>query len=205
MTEGANELMKAAGDFIAKVVNVPLQEVGGLFADRVKLFRAKNWIKDYKILDEYSKKHGVKLRQIPLKTLMPMLDGMTIEEEPDLKQKWRALFINTAKENSKVNTPVFSKILSELSAADAATFNDFARSNMQVMEDGNQLIIARIGGYRSQSSPSLVGASFYNMDNLVRLRLIAEDTTRFSSVDTPYFYITEMGQLFFAAVWSDIE
>lgn len=62
---------------------------------------------------------GVDPREVPIRTLVPLLDGASIEEDPDLAKRWTALIANAAHPNSAPVPPIYPAILGQLSPLDA--------------------------------------------------------------------------------------
>lgn len=116
--KAADSLAKPLQELLAKLLGPAASEFGELFADQVKYIRWKN---SRKILQQASielEKRGSKPQQIPLKTLIPILEGASLEsDDENLQTKWSNLLVSAASGNS--THPSFSKILSELTSAEA--------------------------------------------------------------------------------------
>jgi len=119
---GFDQLAEAAKDLIQKVIVPPLEEVGSLFADQIKLFRFKNQVGIILKAEEYLRKKNIKTKKVSLKVLAPFLEDCSLEEDEDLKEKWAALLVNIVKEDSPIDNSLYSIILSQLSPKDARVF-----------------------------------------------------------------------------------
>jgi hypothetical protein len=113
------EGIAVAKNFLQKLINPPLEELGLLIADNIKLWRFKNQVKILTKAEEYINKKNIKIKQIPLKILVPLLDGASLEEDDDLRDKWSALIVNYANENQKINCTIYPNILNQLSSNEA--------------------------------------------------------------------------------------
>lgn len=111
--------LEIAKDFLQRIINPPLEELGLLVADNVKYWRFKNQLKILRKADEYIKQNNIKTKQIPLKVLVPLLDGASLEEDNELRDKWSALLINYADTDNFLNSTIYPNILSQLSSNEA--------------------------------------------------------------------------------------
>ena len=102
-----DSLAEAAKEFIQKVITPPLEEVGLILSDSIKLWRFKNQVNIVTKAEAYLKEKGIKTKKISLKILAPLLEGAAMEEEESLQDKWAALLANTVSENSQINTNLF--------------------------------------------------------------------------------------------------
>jgi hypothetical protein len=50
---------------------------------------------------------------------VPLLDGASLEDDDDLRDKWSALIVNYANENQKINCTIYPNILNQLSSNEA--------------------------------------------------------------------------------------
>lgn len=85
ITETKLEIVK---DFFQKIANLPLEKVEFLVSDK-------------------KKQNNIKTKQIPLKVLMPLLEGVLLEDDDELKYKWSGLLINSILPYAKQDTGNF--------------------------------------------------------------------------------------------------
>ena len=115
-------------DFLEKLAGPAAEEIGLMLQDQVKLYRFKN---QYKILTKAKKfleDKNIEPKPIPLRTLIPLLEGASLEDNDYLADKWAALISNAASSSlNKENHPSFSKILTELSPIDAILFDEVSK------------------------------------------------------------------------------
>ena len=170
---------EAAKEFLQKVITPPLEEVGGLLADQVKLWRFKNQITILQKAEDHLKSKGLNTRKVSLKTLTPLLEFSSVEEEPSLQQKWAALIANTVKEHSRLDTTLYSHLLSQLNKRDAEVFETIFELSIQRSKDRQTTI--HIPGDKIFDY-SLLHMQYNDIgviiDNLIRLRLVSDHFTR---------------------------
>lgn len=118
------EGFEVAKSFLKKLINPPLEELGLFVADNIKYWRFKNQIKILKKAEEYVRNNNIEIKQIPLKVLIPLLEGASLEEDNDLRDKWSALLVNYADKNKNINCSVYPSILNQLSSNEARCLNE---------------------------------------------------------------------------------
>ena len=94
--EAAKQLAKKAAEFLEKIVNKPLSELGDLWTDEIRYFRFKNQVdimlKAKKLLED----RGIQPQNISLKTLAPLIEYSSWEENLTMQEKWASLLANAA-------------------------------------------------------------------------------------------------------------
>ncbi|MEM9807199.1 MAG: hypothetical protein AAF959_18185 [Cyanobacteria bacterium P01_D01_bin.56] len=94
------------------------EEAGQILADRVRYWRWNNALFIMEQVDKTLIEKGITPQQIPLKTLMPIMEGISVEDESEnLKAKWVNLISNAA--SGKSIHPKYIKLFSELNGVDA--------------------------------------------------------------------------------------
>lgn len=96
----AELLAQEAAKYINVIATTPLQQIGEMFGDRFRVWRYKQAIKLLIDVKKYHAKKGIKTREIPVKTLLPILENASLEEDENIKGKWTALLINATNENN---------------------------------------------------------------------------------------------------------
>ena len=166
--------------FLQSIVKPVLDEVGGLLADQVKFWRFKNQIKMLEQSETLLKDKGIKIKETPIKLLVPLLEGAGMEEDEDMQDKWARLFANTVKENSEIETTIYSYILSQMTSADAEVMNYFYNE--------------RLSPLHLKDLVELDNRNAIIVDNLMRLRLIKDLKTH--SLTANVFIISDLGVSF---------
>jgi hypothetical protein len=118
--EGIKAAAETAKNFLEKLVGPPIEELGGLLADQVRFYRFKNQIRILLKAQEFLRKAGVNPKRVPLKTLVPILEEGSLEEDEFMSVKWASLLATAADPNSKISVqPSFPEVLKELSPKEA--------------------------------------------------------------------------------------
>jgi hypothetical protein len=190
---------EAAKDFLQKVITPPLEEVGSLLSDQVKLWRFKNQVNIVNKAEAYLKSKNIKSRKVSIKVLTPLLENASIEEDSTLQEKWAQLLANTVREDSSLDTTLYSHILSQMTATDATLF-DFFNSHL-VLEQASEFIEVtpshppRLIFKYSDLEKKYKGA-LLSIDNLIRLRLIIDLNPVPSDIDFAEISISNLGFTF---------
>jgi hypothetical protein len=187
--DNAVELVK---DFIQKVISPSLEEVGGLLADQIRSFRFKNQVKIVLEAEAYLNAKGIKTKKASLKVLAPLLEDCSLEENEILQKKWVALLVNTTREGSPIDNPIYSYILSQLSPEDAKILETIFDLTTKTFKQNESSITVHVSGSSVQIkfSQKEYSNSVISIDNLIRLRLIKE--TRYSEDNSP-LTLTNLG------------
>jgi len=119
VAEGAKLVIKHAEQFIAAAIGNPGEELGTIlgtaFNRRVKNLHEIGSKAHFTLLNI-----GVQPGPVPLKVIQPMIEGASLEEDPNLQDKWANLMANAADPRRKYDiSPLFQTILRELSPRDA--------------------------------------------------------------------------------------
>lgn len=187
-------LVEAAKTFLQKVITPPVEELGLLFTDKVRFWRFKNQVAIVSKADKYLKEKNIKTRKVSLKVLAPMLEESSLEEEQSLQEKWVALFVNTVREDSKINTTLYSHILSQLTLEDAQAFQiiyDYTTVAEETFSVKVDRAIPARDLYAKNNSSAIV------IDNLLRLRLIEEIGS--AGTSSKFISLTHLGFSFMQA------
>lgn len=146
--EKAIDLVK---DFVEKFLGSSVEEAGLFMSDNIKLRRFKNQIKILAKAQKIVADSNINIKQISLKTLVPLLEYSSLEEEELLQDKWANLLVNYIDSQSKYESSIFPYILNQLSSAEA--------EDLERLRD-NKLSYLSEGGFSG------------GLDNLIRLGLI---------------------------------
>ncbi|OCX51070.1 hypothetical protein BEL04_20350 [Mucilaginibacter sp. PPCGB 2223] len=104
-----------AKSFLEKLIFPTIEEVGLLIADNIKLFRYKNQIKILLKAEKYVADNNIKIKEIPTKILVPLLENASLEDNEDLQDKWAKMIANMADSDSNLQNQIFPYILSQIS------------------------------------------------------------------------------------------
>jgi hypothetical protein len=202
---------KAAKEFLDKIAGPPAEEFGLFLGDQVRRFRFKKQVNLLADAQEILKKAGVDPKKVPLKTLCPILEGASIEDDEMMSARWAALLATAANPQSIVSVqPSFPEILKQLSPLEAKILD-------LIFDMINQTGISRAEWH----SRGAVGKSVRDLlhlqeqdfelaiDNLYRLRLCSPPSTKLEFIDNKehrfqlstkeLICITELGYSFVSA------
>lgn len=116
--EATAEISKGAIGLLQALLGPATEEAGQIFADRVRYWRWKYSLSIMEQVNQTLIKKGITPQKIPLKTLMPIMEGISVEDESEnLKAKWVNLISNAAA--GKSIHPKYIKLFSELDGTDA--------------------------------------------------------------------------------------
>ena len=114
----ASAISQPLQDFLGKILGPAASEAGEILADRVKYARWKNSLNLIEQAQKEIEKRGIDPQKIPLKTLVPILEGASLESDDENWQtKWSNLLISAASGHS--THPSYPKILSEIAQLEA--------------------------------------------------------------------------------------
>jgi len=182
---GIPAAFEAAKEFLGKIAGPATEEVGLLLQDKVRIYRFGNQLKilakAQKMLDDA----GVSPTSVPLRTLLPILEGAALEEEDDLSTKWAALLANAATPDSPVDIyPSFPHILSQLSPRDAKVLDAIYDLTLRLGLRPGQW--AERGGNRESIMQTMeMSPEEFDLvtDNSIRLGLCSGQGTRLNFID----------------------
>ncbi len=123
---------------------------------------------------------GKSAKQVPEKILLPIFEGMSLEDDEELSRCWAALLASAASQEASVRT-AFSTILTELSGGDAIFLKQLYESDSKDQIKGLLGYTCVIAGKRNFSFPigdvpinALEIGADTSYENLLRLGLIVE-------------------------------
>ncbi len=112
---GKDAIDKAFG-FLGEILNPPLKEVGLLAQDQVRYWRYKNQIRILNRAKDILQANQIDPRKVPVKTLAPLLENGSMEENENMQNKWAALLAKAADPNYSLDfVTIFCEILRQLS------------------------------------------------------------------------------------------
>jgi Abortive infection alpha len=112
-----------AKSFLEAVITEPAKALGGLLTDQINAIKHRNLINIVVRANRRLAGAGLSPKQVPLKLIHPLLESGSLEEEPDLQDRWANLLSHAANPNEKTVPVVFVSILRELSSREV-TFLD---------------------------------------------------------------------------------
>src|SRR5690606_22915429 len=115
----SKELISAAKDYVDKVVDSPLREVGGILGDTIGYWRFKNKINTILKAKSFLEKKGINPDKILPDIFVPLVEDSGNVENENLSDKYSSLLachLDPSKQDQV--HPSYSKLLNELSITD---------------------------------------------------------------------------------------
>ncbi len=118
--KGIDEGVSAAKHLLEKLCGPAFDELGLLLQDRARVYRLKNQLRMLGKVQDMLQKAGMEVRAVPLRMLLPLLEGAALEDNENLSGKWAGLLASAASSGEAESThPSFPRILSEMSPREA--------------------------------------------------------------------------------------
>jgi len=164
--KGTQEVRQLAYDFLA----FPVKEAGQLIAEKIRYFRFTNAIRTMQRAKEKLGELHVPVQTVDLKTLVPLLEGASLEEDPEMVEIWAGLLASAATSNQPLVSFVY--ILREISPIEAKILEIVGTSSIEAMtvRDFKYFGITVLDLLEKLSSPS--STTLAHLGNLVRLGLL---------------------------------
>lgn len=185
---------------LKQLASKPLDQLGEILADRVRLWRFNNQLAILEQAGEYARKRGLKINPLRLKVLLPLLDGASLEEEKTIQQLWAKLMVNAGAVDVPDRTAAVAvDFLKGISTQDAKLLDAMyaetfaAAANKEVpravtgSKPGAQLFAQDLG---------IDPHAFARRDRLIQLTAFSEkefelcydNITRFNVIEAPTLY-----------------
>jgi len=173
---GIPAAIEAAKQLLEKLVGPAAEETGLFLQDKVRIYRLRNQLTVLGKTQDMLNSAGIDPRSVPLRILVPLLDGAALEDDDNLATKWAALLANAATQGSNVNLiPSFSNILSQLQPRDAAILDILHKEEWYHAKKPENIVLF---AFRSTiQEPLNLSDTEYELsvDNIVRLGLCVID------------------------------
>lgn len=178
---GISAAIKSATELMNKLFGPAAEEAGLFLGDKVRTYRLRNMLKTLGKTQEMLNKAGIEPDSVPLRTLIPLIQGASIEDDDKLSTRWAALLANAAiSRHGAFSSQIFSNILSQLSPVDTLIFDKLStgehhfKNHPQLKEyiSFRLSIIRDLGLNEAEYDLSV--------DNLVRLGLCVTNPRRLS-------------------------
>ncbi len=134
------QILDKTEKFMSILLGPSVNEYGELFADKVRFRRFKNQVKIFNKTREILEKNGLEPKELNLKTLVPLIEKSSIEEDELLQDKWANLISNIATTPENGLEPKLINTLSSLSSLEAKIL-DFIHEDFYIQQ---QLELARL-------------------------------------------------------------
>jgi hypothetical protein len=130
---GIEQGVSAAKGLLRKLSGPAFEELGLLLQDRARVYRLKNQLRMLSRVQDMLHKAGTEVHAVPLRTLLPLLEGAALEDAEGLSDKWAGLLASAASSVESDSThPSFPRILSEMSPREALILDKLYQAGSQV-------------------------------------------------------------------------
>jgi hypothetical protein len=167
----AEEVTPEISHFMGAVMGSPGLELGELVTDQIRAWRFKRGIKYVQRAMKQLEDAGMNPKAVPMRTLAPLMDGGTLEDDDEMAARWASLLANAASGDREV-PPSFASVLRDLEPEQVRVLDHVYQTMMQIAPElrRQNLGMARMGivAELELSNENLE----YHLDNLIRLRLI---------------------------------
>jgi len=172
------EIAGKVGSFFAKVFQEPINEISGMISDKMRFIR---WKKLVKMSEEVNtilqQKQIINTRAVPPKIALPIMEGATLEDDPNLQFLWNHLLANAM--NPYFNDEIrygFIEMIKGITGIEAKLLHEF----YEVLRRENKLIpLNKVFDY-SVTKEQFISALSITIDtyavsinNLMRMQLIS--------------------------------
>ncbi|WP_179020365.1 Abi-alpha family protein [Winogradskyella forsetii] len=134
------QILDKTEKFMSKLLGPAIREFGELFADKVRFKRIKNQVEIFNKTREILDKNGLEPRELKLKTLVPLIEKSSIEDDEIMQAKWAKLIANIATTPENGLEPRMINTLSSLSVLEAKIL-DFIHENFETQKE---LMLAKL-------------------------------------------------------------
>lgn len=208
--------LDAAKQLMSKLLGPAAEEAGLLLEDIVRTYRLRNQLRMLAKTQEMLKRAGIEPKAVPLRVLVPILSGASLEDNEDLSSKWAALLANASTfDDISHLSHIFADILRQLSPVDALILGKLASQPVYCLETGDTKLYFYWGAKRSIIEDMSLNDDDFDLsiDNLCRLGVCVASAERFMYKDRGLLFgvadlnklqpeavvVTQLGHLFLCA------
>lgn len=113
-------VVEKADKFLSTLLGSAVRETGELITDKIRFRRFRNQILILQRAEDLLSKSGLKATEVSLKTLVPLIEKSSLEEDPTLQDMWATLLANASVSNAKSSLhAVCINVLSSISPLEA--------------------------------------------------------------------------------------
>lgn len=120
--KGGVEIVKMANEWAKLLLAPSAKEFGMMLGDFFKHKREamnRNWELTAGKIQTIMIEESVEPREVSTKALIPMLEGIQLEEDNDLQDMWANMFVNYVDANKNLTIIVYPTILKQISSSEA--------------------------------------------------------------------------------------
>jgi hypothetical protein len=94
--KGVEAGFAAARGLIQKMFGPAAEEIGLMLGDKARVYRLKNLLSVIAKTDELLRAKSIDPHSVPLRTLLPIIEGASMEDDEALSRKWAGLLASAA-------------------------------------------------------------------------------------------------------------
>jgi hypothetical protein len=166
--------------FINKLLGPGADEIGLMLGERIKMYRLRKQIELFYEAKKMLTEAGIEPKQVNLKTLLPLMEGASLEDDISISSKWAALLANAATENGDtIVEPSFADVLKQLTSTQCLLLDLIYKQIKGERLKSQEWALEPVRLQRIQERIGLDYAPFQQcVENLLRLRLCSETRVR---------------------------
>ncbi|MCD4756792.1 MAG: DUF4393 domain-containing protein [Arcobacteraceae bacterium] len=120
------DAIKQFGEWLAPYIGGSVEQAYGIFEDKLKYMRWSNQVDLMVKAEKKVQKLGLenKIKPLPLKIAIPLIEASSLEEDPYLKDLWVNLLVNSSSEDNDFTLErSYISVLEQLSSFEAKVLN----------------------------------------------------------------------------------
>lgn len=138
ISKAVSSISQPIQGFLSTIFGPATAEAGEILADNVRFLRWKNSLRIIEKAQKEMQIRGLQPQEIPMKTLVPILEGASLESDNEnLQAKWANLLTSAASGN--LSHPSYPKILSELVYSEAIVLDYLYTFELKSIAKRNEL------------------------------------------------------------------
>ncbi len=196
------EQKEPLSELMIKIFGPAADQIGNIFSDQMQALRFRLAIGILKRAKERAENHNIPIKNIPIKVIIPLLEGASLEEDESMKDLWVNMLVNLLNAEENFNQHIFPYILSQISRDDYEELlslkenEDLLTSKRKKLDKLRESETTELGYHSSsdeyrtlfkeydENQQSGFYVSIDSSDNLERLKLIKQTP--------PKIYIPEL-------------
>tara|TARA_A100000171_G_scaffold51342_4_gene65370 strand:+ start:56 stop:823 length:768 start_codon:yes stop_codon:yes gene_type:complete len=131
--------LDVAKEFTNKLVGPTVEQIGLLFADKIQYFRLKNQIKIVIKTKKFVDSQNIKIKELPIKILAPLLEQGSFEENEDLQDLWAKMLANMIDSDKNLQNNIYPYILGQLSIQEYDALKNLESLELEFEKNFNKL------------------------------------------------------------------
>jgi len=190
-TSKALEVTEKVGCFVARVIGEPVDLAVGLLSDKLRFMRWERQLRMVDKCEEILKKRKIegKIRPVPPKLALPIMENASLEEDDQLQNLWANLLSSALDPNfNGILRGAFIDIIKQLEIVDVHLLSFLYNSYQNALRTNqtNKNISPTSIGWGKQDIANALSISLpiyeNSIDNLMRVRCVSSLVLKLSSI-----------------------